>query len=216
MSPDDSYRALEDGPEVEVREKGSRFVGQALRAATDSEASDRLEAIRRRHHAATHHCSAWRVGAPGDVHEKADDDGEPSGTAGAPILAVLRGESMHDAIVVVTRWFGGTKLGRGGLVRAYGEAAKAALAAAPARTVWREARVRIETPYPDVGAVEAVLAREGSRIRRCERDFSGEPVLLVTVLASEADRLRTALVEATASRARVIVEAVGTGGPSRP
>jgi uncharacterized YigZ family protein len=204
-TPADSYRSLDDGEEVEIREKGSRFVGQAFRADDEATAEARLAGVRKRYHAATHHCSARRVGPPGATLESADDDGEPSGTAGPPILSVLLGEDVHDAIVVVTRWFGGTKLGKGGLIRAYSEAAREALAAAPRRTVWREAIVTIGCAWPDVGAIEAVLGREAARLRKCERDFADEPRFLATVLASDAERLRAAVVEATGGRARAAV-----------
>ncbi len=204
-SSDDSFLSIEDGPEVEIKEKGSRFVGQAFRAADEEAALGHLAGLRKRYHAATHHCSAYRVGAPGAVLEKSDDDGEPSGTAGPPILSVLQGEAIHGAIVVVTRWYGGTKLGKGGLIRAYSEAAKTAVAAAPVRTVWREAGVSIACGYDDLGTVEAVLAREGARIRACDRDFAGDPRFDVVILVGDADRIRAALVEATADRAQITV-----------
>ena len=137
------------------------------------------------------------------------DDGEPHGTAGRPMLKVISHAPLGDVVVVVTRWFGGTKLGKGGLIRAYSEAAKEALAAAPERIVWCEASLTIECSYEDLGTVEAVLAREGGRIRSCERDFSGAPRFEITVLASDAERLRSLLVDATAGRAAV-------EGSSRP
>ena len=116
------------------------------------------------------------------------------------MLAVLQGAELHDALVIVTRWFGGTKLGRGGLVRAYSDAARAALDAAPPRIVWRETTFVAGCGYDDVGAVEAVLAREGELIRRCERDFSGRPRFAITVLQSQTERLCTRLREATSGR----------------
>jgi uncharacterized YigZ family protein len=200
---DDRHLSVDDGPEVETRVKGSRFLGQAFRAPGEAEADARLGAVRRAHHAATHHCWARRLGGKGPPAERFDDDGEPSGTAGAPILAVLAGEDLRDVLLVVTRYFGGTKLGTGGLARAYADAARAALEAAPPRIVWHEAAVRVTCAYADVGAVEAVLAREGRRVRACERDFSGEPTFRVTVLAGFAAPLVAILREATAGRARV-------------
>ncbi len=198
----DSYPSVHDGPEVEIKIKGSRFLGQVLSATDADAAGELLRATRRRHHAATHHCSAWRVGGAGSQSERFDDDGEPSGTAGAPILAVLAGSDLHDAFAVVTRYYGGTKLGTGGLARAYSEAARAALEAAGVRTVWCEVVVRVACAYTDVGTVEAVLAREGAHIRACERDFTSDPAFRVTVLESDGDRLVSLIREATAGRAR--------------
>ncbi len=199
---EDRYFSVETGPPREIREKASRFLAQAFRTDDGTAADEALHALRRRFHDATHHCSARRLGEPGAVRETADDDGEPGGTAGAPILAAIAGADVYGVTVVVTRWFGGTKLGTGGLVRAYGEAARAALAAAPRREVWREARMTLACGWDDVGAVEAVLAREGAAVRGCERAFDPAPAFDVRVVRSRAGALRAALVEATAGRVR--------------
>ena len=197
----DSWTTVRDGPETELKEKGSRFLAQLFHAPDEAAAEAALAAVRRQHHAATHHCWARRLGGPGSVSERFDDDGEPSGTAGAPILAVLAGADLHAALAVVTRYYGGTKLGAGGLARAYADAVKRALEEAPRRTVWREAVVTVTCGWGDVGAVEAVLAREGEEIRACERAFADEAVFRVTVPASRAERLMAAVREATGARA---------------
>lgn len=197
---EDRYNSVETGPPREIREKASRFLAQAFRTDDETAADEALRALRRRFHDATHHCSARRLGEPGAVRETADDDGEPGGTAGAPILAAIAGADVYGVTVVVTRWFGGTKLGTGGLVRAYGEAARAALAAAPRREVWREARVAFACGWDDVGAVEAVLSREGAAVRGCDRAFDPAPAFDVRIVRSRAAALRAALVEATAGR----------------
>ena len=202
----DRFDSVDDGPEIETKEKGSRFLGQAFRADGEGAARERLDSVRRKHHAATHHCWAWRLGPPEDPAERSDDDGEPSGTAGTPILAALQGAEVHGALLVVTRYYGGTKLGRGGLVRAYGDAARLALEATPRRAVWRESRISIECEYADVGSVEAILAKEGAGIRACRRDFSGDPVFEVQVLRSDAPGLAERLREGTAGRARVNID----------
>lgn len=200
---DDSYASLDDGPQVELRVTASRFLGQALRADSEDRSSAHLDRIRRHYHDATHHCWAHRLGVPEALIERADDDGEPSGTAGVPILGVLQGASLVGVVVVVTRWFGGTKLGKGGLVRAYTAAARAAVEAAPARTVWREIELAIECAWGDVGLVETVLAREGSRIRACGRNFTDVPRFRVTLLRRHAERLPALILEATSGRARL-------------
>ena len=197
----DRYLSVEDGPETETRIQGSRFVGHAFRAESAADADARLTRIRRRLHDASHHCWAWRLGPPEAYDERSDDDGEPSGTAGAPMLAVLRGAELHDVLVVVTRWFGGTKLGKGGLIRAYSGAARDALDAAPERVIWRESTLTVGCEYEDVGAVEAVLARSAADVRACVRDFSDRPTFRITVLRSRLPGLVHALREATAGRA---------------
>ena len=199
----DSFESVSDGPEVEVREKGSRFIGQALQASSEDELRRSLAAIRRRYHDATHHCHALRLGPPEAASERSDDDGEPAGTAGAPILAILRGEELLDAAVVVTRYFGGVKLGTGGLTRAYAGAARAALAAARRRTVWLDRVFRVSCSYEDLGAVEALLAREARVVVDVRRDFAGAPSLAISARRSAASRLAAAIVETTSGRARI-------------
>ncbi len=123
-----------------IREKASVFLTE-LHPAADAEARNAVSAgLRKRDFNATHHCSAWREGVPVTACG-ADDDGEPSGTAGAPMLRVLEGEDLTDLIAVCIRWFGGTKLGTGGLVRAYTESLQGAIAEAAATGRIEEVRV---------------------------------------------------------------------------
>lgn len=156
----------------ELREKGSRFLAVVGPAADEAAAEAALDRLRAAHPDATHHCFAWRLGP--DARERSSDDGEPSGTAGIPILQVLRGRGLSDVVAVVVRWYGGTKLGKGGLARAYAGAARDAIDAAP--TVRRVARVTlaVDLPYERIGAVKRLvhppdveLAREryGERAR---------------------------------------------------
>ena len=109
----------------EVREKGSRFLGFLFPAADEEEAERLLGELREQYPGATHHCWAYRIGWP--PRERSSDDGEPSGTAGGPILSVLAGRGLSNALAVVVRWFGGTKLGKGGLARAYSGATREAV-----------------------------------------------------------------------------------------
>jgi putative IMPACT (imprinted ancient) family translation regulator len=123
-----------------IREKASVFLAE-LHPAADAEAREQILAtLRRRDHDATHHCSAWRAGVPAETWG-CDDDGEPSGTAGKPMLRVLEGAELTDCLAVCIRWFGGTKLGTGGLVRAYTEAIKGAIAQAEQEGLLESIRV---------------------------------------------------------------------------
>jgi putative IMPACT (imprinted ancient) family translation regulator len=124
------------------REKASVFLTELHPAAAADERAAVLTVLRKRDHDANHHCTAWREGVP-VVAEGADDDGEPGGTAGAPMLRVLAGADVTDALAVCIRWFGGTKLGRGGLVRAYTDGIQGALADARARGLLAEVRVLV-------------------------------------------------------------------------
>jgi uncharacterized YigZ family protein len=199
------FLRLANGPEATTRVKGSRFVGQALSANSGEEALARLETIRKRYHDATHHCWAAIWGPPESTAERIDDDGEPSGSAGRPILHHLKGAGVCDGIVVVTRWFGGTKLGTGGLVQAYSDAARLALEAAGRIRVRRQIPLRLVLGYQDLGAVEAVLARRQEWVSMVERDFGDTPGFLVHVRHGRADLLRSELTEQLSGRVRIEV-----------
>lgn len=138
--------------------KGSRFIASAAPAADEAEATAHVAATRRIHHASRHVCAAWRLGEDGEV-TKASDDGEPSGSAGRPILAAIRGQDLTFVVVAVTRYFGGTKLGVGGLVRAYGGAASEVLARVEPRIVVPMSAVEVETNYAHADMVQRFAAR---------------------------------------------------------
>ena len=123
-----------------LREKASVFLAELHPAPDAAARADLLARLRKRDHDATHHCSAWREGLPVKGWG-ADDDGEPGATAGAPMLRVLEGAELTDLIAVCIRWYGGTKLGTGGLVRAYTEAVQGALAEAERLGLLEEVRV---------------------------------------------------------------------------
>jgi uncharacterized YigZ family protein len=131
------YLTIAATARAEIEVKRSRFICDLARAATEEEARAFIEQVRARSRDARHHCTAFVLGPDGAI-QRSNDDGEPSGTAGAPMLEVLRGRGLSDVVAVVTRWFGGTLLGTGGLIRAYGDAVQAAVDAA--RLVRRERR----------------------------------------------------------------------------
>ncbi len=124
-------------------------------AQTEDEAATLLEEARRQHPDATHHCWAWRLGPGGS--ERFSDDGEPAGTAGRPILNVLRGAELSDVVAIVTRWYGGTKLGRGGLARAYAGSVKEALALLATEERWPTVELSLELPYDRIGALKRLV-----------------------------------------------------------
>ncbi|URM33435.1 YigZ family protein [Cytobacillus firmus] len=123
-----SYYTVKGYGENEIEIERSRFIAHVDRAETAEEALEFIQKIKRKHSNATHNCSAYLIGE-NDQIQKANDDGEPSGTAGVPILEVLKKKNLKDTVVVITRYFGGIKLGAGGLIRAYGKATSAGLQA---------------------------------------------------------------------------------------
>ncbi|MGG7619630.1 YigZ family protein [Bacillus coreaensis] len=116
-----SYLTVKGYGENEINIEKSRFIAHIARAETEEEAIGFIQTIKKKHWNATHNCSAYLIGEH-DLIQKANDDGEPSGTAGVPILEVLKKRRLKDTVVVITRYFGGIKLGAGGLIRAYGKA----------------------------------------------------------------------------------------------
>lgn len=124
----ENYKTIGELTECEIIIQKSRFIGYAKRAETEKEALDFIESIKAKHRSANHNCSAYLIGEHDSI-QKANDDGEPSGTAGFPMLEVLKKQGLKDAVVVITRYFGGIKLGGGGLIRAYGKTTTEAIAA---------------------------------------------------------------------------------------
>lgn len=150
-------------PETDLEVKRSHFLGRAAR--TDDEAAARafIASVRSQYPDARHHCSAFTVMVPGaQPIERSSDDGEPSGTAGGPMLDVLRGTGLVNTTVVVTRYFGGTLLGTGGLARAYSQAAADALDAASRVRLATRHLWRVQVPVADAGRLEAQLRGQGS------------------------------------------------------
>lgn len=150
--------ARTDHPQVDLEVKRSHFLGRAARADTEEEARAFISRIRSTYPDARHHCSAFLLAPQGaQPVERSSDDGEPSGTAGQPMLEVLRGSGAVNAVVVVTRYFGGTLLGTGGLVRAYSVATSRALAAASWVALGSVHLWEVRIPIAQAGRLEAEL-----------------------------------------------------------
>jgi putative IMPACT (imprinted ancient) family translation regulator len=154
-----SFRTLAASGEAETRVQGSRFLAVAAPVESEAAARSLLAARAERMWDATHHCSAWVLR---DGTRRANDAGEPGGSAGAPILAAIEGAGLVDCCVIVTRYYGGVPLGIGGLVRAYGDAAARALAAVGTRTGTLAVRFRLRYPYALTGAVMRTLGRSAA------------------------------------------------------
>ncbi len=162
---DNTYLTIEAPAEAIYKEKSSKFLAFAYPVADEEEIRSRLEALRKRYYDATHHCYAWRLGPHGEAF-RANDDGEPSSTAGRPILGQLLSHETTDCLIVVVRYFGGTKLGVPGLIAAYKESAAEVLAAARMvqRTVDR--RIAVNFSYAAMNNIMRIVKEEHPRSSR--------------------------------------------------
>ncbi len=191
-----AYRTVKQPGEAELVIKRSRFIGRCFPVADEQEALRLLEQVRRQHWDATHNCYAYSVGVSGAC-ARYSDDGEPSGTAGLPMMETLRRSGVTDALVVVTRYFGGILLGAGGLVRAYSAAAAAAVRSAGEVEMRECVRLSLETPYPLWGRVEPLL-RERAQLD--EVRYEAAVHAAAWVRQEQSDALVRALIDRTDGR----------------
>ena len=176
---------------AETREKGSRFVATAIPVRDAEGARAALDGVRGEFPDATHHCWASVIqGGGAEPEERCHDAGEPGGTAGPPILQAIRGAGLMNVVVVVTRFFGGTKLGKGGLARAYRAAAARALEGAPAVPDVRMDRLLISVPLPLDGEARHLVARHAGRVESSSYDDPARSVLRITVPVEARGRLQ--------------------------
>lgn len=186
-----AYTAPAGESRAEIREKGSVFLAAIGPAADEGAAKALLAGLEKEFPDATHHCWAWRLGSP--PRERSADAGEPAGTAGVPILQVLRGAGLSDVMAVVARWFGGTKLGKGGLARAYAAAAREALQGLPVLQKVPTARLAVEVPYEKVGAVKRLL--RPPEIELEAEEYGAAARLVLAVHEERREGLEEALAE---------------------
>ncbi len=199
MSSVEGIRVAAGSAEAECRVKGSRFIAITRPVSDLAQAAGYREAERRRFHDATHHVYAALLRG-GD--QRFDDDGEPSGTAGRPTLAAIERAGLSDVAVIVTRYFGGTRLGTGGLGRAYGEAADLALERTAARTVVPGRRVLLKYSYADTGAVTRSVEANGAT--RLHERYGDLAELEVALPAARVEVLRAEVTETTGGRTELI------------
>lgn len=182
----DTYLTIVGQSETIIREKSSKFLSLAYHVRTADEVKEIMEGLRKKHYDATHHCYAYRLGPRGEEF-RANDDGEPSGTAGKPILGQLLSRDITDILVVVIRWFGGTKLGVSGLIETYRESTAAVLDVCKVeeRTIDRIYHIRY--PFESMDGVMRAVKAVGPKI--VEQTFDNMCSMRLAVRFSLADQL---------------------------
>lgn len=181
----DSYRTIKNRSRGLFKDRGSKFLSFAFPVTGEEEIKEILDNLRREYHDARHHCYAWRIGADGK-HFRANDDGEPSGTAGRPILKQIQKLELTNIMIVVIRYFGGTLLGTGGLVNAYRSAAADALEKVVIIIKTIDVVYEIRFPYAVMNNVMRVIKEE--QAEHVEHDFEGECKVRVTIPREREER----------------------------
>lgn len=159
----DCYQTVYSAGEGEISEKKSRFIANVFPVETEEDAFKYLEEIRKRYWDARHHCWAYVMGS-NPSSERFSDDGEPAGTAGKPILEVIRGKKLTNTLIIVTRYFGGTLLGTGGLVRAYTSASVKGIENTVIISKTRGFKLHVYTDYTGLGKIQYILGKLGITI----------------------------------------------------
>lgn len=193
----DTYLTIARPSRAEQTVKASRFIGEAIPATTVEEALEEIDIIRKREYNASHHCFAYRVGSHAG-ESRYSDDGEPTGTGGPPILRHIDGRGLTNLVVVVTRYYGGTNLGTGGLIRAYGDAAAAALEDARVITKILRERVSLRFQYDDTSPAMDTINQFDAPI--LDTNYFEETEIIVDVRRTETDALISMFTSALAGR----------------
>ncbi len=191
---------LYKGGQGEIVEKKSRFIASIFPVKTEEEALQRISEIKKKYYDARHNCFAYVIGENKET-ERCSDDGEPSGTAGRPMLDVLEGMGICDVAAVVTRYFGGTLLGTGGLVRAYSAAMKEGLAHCTLLARKSGYPLQIVTDYNEVGKLQ-YLART-RQLSELSCDYADEVTMVLLVPEEEVEAVETEITERTSGKVRL-------------
>lgn len=196
----EKYRTVYIGREAEIIEKKSRFIATVRPIKSEEEAIAFIESMRKKYWDATHNCFAYVIGERFQV-QRCSDDGEPGGTAGKPMLDVLLGEEIHDTIVVVTRYFGGTLLGTGGLVRAYQGAAKAGLHASTVIEKNWGRKLKIGTDYTGLGKIQYILGQR--KLSVLDTVYTDKVDIEVLIPIDQIGSVKAEIIEGTNGQARI-------------
>ncbi|MCD7882561.1 MAG: YigZ family protein [Lachnospiraceae bacterium] len=186
------------GGEAEITEKKSRFIASVRSVTSEEEALDFIASTKKRYWDARHNCSAYVIGERQQL-QRCSDDGEPQGTAGRPMLEVLLGADVHNAVVVVTRYFGGVLLGTGGLVRAYSKSVQEGLKNSTILDKKEGISLTIGTDYTGIGKIQYILGQRGCPI--LDSEYTDAVQLCTLIPKEEIAKVKEAVTEATAGRA---------------
>lgn len=189
----DAYRRIAAETRATLKIEKSEFIGIAIPVTTEAEFITALRKIEKELHGATHHCWAFRTGHANDLHSRSSDAGEPSGTAGKPILTAIESQELSDTAIVVVRYYGGVKLGTGGLARAYRDAAREALGVAPIEERILYDRLEVRTSFATAGVVYRLL--DPPHIVLIDETSADDRVFILDVRKSRSEAVLSDLAE---------------------
>ena len=192
------YKIIYQGGEGEIVEKKSRFIAEIRPVESEEEATAFIAEVKKKYWDARHHCSAFTIGENNEV-ARCSDDGEPAQTAGRPMLDVLLGRELHNVCAVVTRYFGGTLLGTGGLVRAYSAATKEGLANSTIITKYWGTKLLVNTDYNDIGKLQYLFGQR--EIPIMDAQYTEKVSFVVLIPVSRVEEIKKAVTEAVSGRA---------------
>lgn len=196
------YKTTAENGTASYEIQKSRFIAYTSHVETEAEARDFVTAIKKKHFDARHNCSAWVLGADSS-QQKSNDDGEPGGTAGNPILEAIKQHGLTNVVVVVTRYFGGIKLGAGGLIRAYSHTASLGLEATPCLEVKPFCLMEAEMDYSLLGTVENWIRNEN--LRTGETAYLDKVTVRLLVKPADCEAISTELTNLTAAQCKITI-----------
>ena len=197
-----AYRTISEKGTAAYEIQKSKFYAYTAPAATEEQAREFVAAIKKKHFDARHNCSAWVLGADSS-QQKSNDDGEPGGTAGNPILEAIKQHGLTNIVVVVTRYFGGIKLGASGLIRAYSHTATLGLDATPQAEIKPVCLMAAQLDYPLLGTVENWIRSEG--LRAAPAEYLDKVTVKLLIEPQDVEKIRTNLINLTAARCHITV-----------
>ena len=196
------YKTTAENGTASYEIQKSRFIAYTSHVETEAEARDFVTAIKKKHFDARHNCSAWVLGADSS-QQKSNDDGEPGGTAGNPILEAIKQHGLTNVVVVVTRYFGGIKLGAGGLIRAYSHTASLGLEATPCLEVKPFCLMEAEMDYSLLGTVENWIRNK--ELRTGETAYLDKVTVRLLVEPADCEAISTELTNLTATQCKITI-----------
>lgn len=197
-----AYKTISEKGTAAYEIQKSKFYAYTAPAETEEQAREFVAAIKKKHFDARHNCSAWVLGADSS-QQKSNDDGEPGGTAGNPILEAIKQQGLTNIVVVVTRYFGGIKLGAGGLIRAYSHTATLGLEATPQVAIKPVCLIAAQLDYPLLGTIENWIRTEG--LRSTPAEYADKVTVKLLVEPQDVEKIRTDLINLTAARCHITV-----------